>query len=75
MAEGSIVLRYDAVSLGMWFLTFKRKTVPLIDDGEGTYFFETLRSHHQCHSIIPKKYGILKNFFIASVLKTENNLL
>ena len=45
--------------------------MPSIDDGEGTYSFETLRTHHQCHSVIPKKYGILKNFFIASVLKIE----
>jgi hypothetical protein len=59
----------------MWFLTFKRKAVPSIDDGEDTYSLETLGTHHQCHSVIPKKYRILKNFFVARMLKTENHLL
>jgi hypothetical protein len=67
VAESSIVIQYDAVSLGEWFLTFKRNTLPSINESEFTYSFETLRTHYQCHSVIPKKYRMLKKFLLLVV--------
>jgi hypothetical protein len=43
--------------------------VPSINEGEFTYCFETLRTHYQSHSVMSKKYRMLKNFFIASVFQ------
>jgi hypothetical protein len=49
---------------------FNKKAVPLIDDGEGTYFFKTENPSPVplCHI---QEVQNSEEFFIASVLKTE----